>query len=362
MRANRPQGFLLWIGIPLVILAALELSVRWFDAHSEARMNWYQGALEQMAAGGVDHIFIGTSRTATGIRADAWEDEIEKVLQRDVVCLNLGRAFSGPVANAFGLRELISRYPERMRNCTVLIEMSAGLPAFTSGWDGPWFYEGNTQLLVDYMRTPDLARFLRTRQHGFEDKAGVLARYAGRPFSLVRTRRRVQQSIEWRGLQAVRSTLVKLGAREASAGEVDLPENRQLRVDAGGVRLQREIIQERVQPEELQKQTPLVPWSPRVICEVAADLRLHGVPVVFYDVPVPAYVWTINSTSTRLGDREAFDLWARGLGIEVLQSGMALSDEDFPDLSHLRASLVDDYTRALARSWLSSLEGFERTP
>jgi hypothetical protein len=357
MRTVHRHRLLLWIGIPLSIMALVELAARRFEARAEAHLNWYQGAMNQMAAGGCDYIFVGTSRTAGGIRTDAWEDEIEKVVHRNVVCLNLGHAYAGPVANAFGLRELVSRYPERMRSCTVFFEMSAGLPALSGGWDGRWFYEGNRQLVADFMRKPDLVRFLRSPQHGFEDKAAILARYLGRRSSLIRTRRQILQAIEWHVMQTVRACLVRLGAAETPSGVADLPINRQLRRDAGGIRLQREVARDRVRPEELEKQTPLTPWGRHVICQSAADLRLHGIHVVYYDVPVPADLWTVNSTPLRMRDRETFDLWAREQGIPELQTGLTFSDEDFPDLSHLRASKVEEYTRALARSWLSSSEG-----
>ncbi len=350
---ERLRRLLLWFAIPLTIFLVLELVARWVDAHSEARILWYEGASDRLAAGGVDYLFLGTSRTATGILPEVWEDEIKNTTHRDVVCLNMGRAFSGPVANFFGLRELLRRHPEEMRHCTVFIEMSSGVPALSAGWDDPWFYEGNTQLIVDYMHREDLLRFLRAPQHNFEDKAGVVGRYLCRGSALVSTRRRIQQAIEWHGLQFVQSVLRRLGATTSPSSGDDLPQNRQLRVDAGGIRLQRELVLERLRPEELETQTPLSPWDARVICEAASELRRHGVHVVFHDVPVPAYLWTVNSTSTRLGDREAFDRWARESGIIELKSGIEVSDADFPDLSHLRASRVEEYTRALARSWLA---------
>ncbi len=90
-----------------------------------------------------------------------------------------------------------------------------------------------------------------------------------------------------------------------------------------------------------------------MICEAAAELRGQGVRVVFFDMPVPAYLWTVNSTSIRLADREAFGHWADELGIARIESDMKTTDEDFPDLSHLRASGIEEYTRALARSYLA---------
>jgi hypothetical protein len=347
------RRLLLWVGIPLAILSGIERGARRLAATSEARMQWFEGASDELAGGGVDFLFLGTSRTASGFLPWAWEDEIEKTTNRQVVCLNLGRAFSGPVASYFGLRELLRRHPERMRRCTVLIEMSGDLPAFTAGWDDPWFFEGNTQLIVDYMRREDLQRVLRTRQHRFEDKAGVVARYIGRGSALVSNRRRIQQAIEWHGLQLARSVMIRLGATTTSTAGIDLPQNRQLRVDAGGIRLQRELVQERTRPEELAAQKPYAPWEGRVIGDVVAELRRSGVRVVFHEIPVPAYVWTVNSTPTRMADRETFDRWTRELGILRLRSGIEVTDADFPDLSHLRASRIEEYTRALARSWLA---------
>jgi hypothetical protein len=352
-QSGRARRLLLWVGIPVVLLAILEMAARKIDEQSEARVNWYEGAMDRLAGDGLDFIFIGSSRTASGIHPGAWEDEIEKTTHREVTCRNLGRAFAGPVANDFGLRELVRRYPEQMRGCTVFIETSAGLPGLAGGWDEAWFYEGNTQLIVDYMRREDLARFLGTPQHRFEDKVGVLARYVARGSALVKTRRRLQQAIEWHGLQTIRSVFSRLGARDAQS-DVDLPQNRQLRVDAGGVRLQRELVKDRLRPEELEKQTPLAPWEKRVICEAAADLRRHGVTVVFHDVPVPAYLWTVNSTPTRVADREAFDRWMRQNGIVEVESGLTVTDADFPDLSHLRGSRIEEYTRALARAWIAT--------
>lgn len=357
---QKPQGrrsggariVLLWTLVPLVLIASIELVARRLEASSKTRLQWYQGALDRMATGAVDYIFLGTSRTASGLVPSAWEAEIEEATNRGVVCLNLGRAYSGPVANYFGLRELLRRYPEKMRGCTVFIEMSAGLPAFTGDWNERWFFEGNQQLIVDYMRRSDLMKFLGVREHSFEDKAGIVARYVGRSSTLISARRRLQQTAEWRGMHLMRTVLRRAGARTQSPDETDLPENRQLRRDAAGIRLQRDLVLERVQPEELAAQRPLAPWDRRVICEAAAELRRSGVRVVFFEMPVPGYYWTVNATPTRQADREAFFVWARTLGIGILSNPLAVGDEDFPDLSHLRASRIEEYTRALARGFL----------
>lgn len=346
------RAFLLWIALPLLLLLSLEALVRKLDRGSFARAAWYEGASDRLAQGQIDFLFIGTSRTASGFLPSTWEEEIEKATRRDVVCVNLGRAFSGPVSHYFGMRELVRRYPEKMRACTVSIEMSAGIPSFSGSWNEPWFIEGNSQLVVDYMDRKDLKRFLRTPQHTFEEKAGVVSRYLGRGSALISGRRRLQQTIEWHGLRLTRAVITALGHEGATARE-DLPQNRQLRVDAGGIHFQRDLILERVRPESLAAQRPLAPWESRVICQTAAELRAHGVRVVFHDVPVPSYVWTACSTPVRLADRAAFDRWTAALGIQQLESGIEVTDKDFPDLSHLRAARIEQYTRALARNYLA---------
>lgn len=359
---RRARAVLIWIGIPLLIIGALEVAARRLEAVSKTRLQWYPGAIDLTETRGVDFLFVGTSRTASGFVPAAWEDELERASGCDEVCLNLGRAYSGPVANYFGLRELLQRHPDRMRECVVFIELSAGLPAFTSDWTEKWFFEGNQQLIVDFMRRGDLTRFLRVREHSLEDKAGIAARYAGRGSTLIAARRRLQQTAEWRGMSLVQSVFRAFGAKERGREEVDLPENRQLRRDAAGIRFQRDLVLERVQPEELAAQRPLTPWSTKVICQAAEELRSAGVRVVFFDMPVPDYVWQVNSTPIRRADREAFLQWTRDNGIEVIDRFFEVTDADFPDLSHLRASRIEEYTRALAQRFLEGPGGWGASP
>lgn len=345
------RSLVLWIGVPLVLFLSLEMLVRKLDRGSFARATWYEGASDRFQQGPIDFLFIGTSRTASGFVDSVWEDEIEKATGREVVALNLGRAYSGAASHYFAMRELQRRYPDKMRACTVCIEMSAGIPSFNDTWNDPWFFEGNSQLVVDYMDRSDLRRFLATPQHSFEEKAGVTARYLARGSALASSRRRLQQTIEWNGLRFVGSIITALNKGNAVIQE-DLPENRQLRVDAGGIKLQRELIMDRVRPEALAAQQPMPPWEESVLCQMAAELRAAGVRVLFHDVPVPSSVWTANSTPVRLADRAAFDRWAASLQIQKLDSGMTFDDADFPDLSHLRKSRIDEYSRALARRYL----------
>lgn len=337
------------VAIALVLLVASDIVVRLAERGSLARAAWYQGVSDRMESGRVNFLFIGTSRTASGFVPHVFEEEVEAETGETVAALNLGRAFSGAVAHYFGCRELLRRHPEGMRGCTVSLEMSAGLPAFHGTWDDAWFFPGNTQLIVDYMSWSDLVRFLRT-DAGFEAKAGVLARWLGRGSALVSGRRSIQQRVDWGGVRTVRAVLAKLGARSAPSSGAELPANRQARTDFGGVQLQRDLILERTGPEALAAQLPLGSWDDQVFCQLARMLDEHGVRVLFHDVPVPSYVWEVNDTEIRVADRSAFGKWRADHGIREVRASMELTDEDFPDLSHLRASRVGEYSRGLARS------------
>lgn len=346
---KRRLSFWIWVLLPILVLFGSELAVRKIVERSGTDEGWYEGVSAKLANGRVDYLFIGTSRTASGLVPRAFEEGMRAAGGGEVVCVNLGRAFSGAPAHFFGLRELLRRHSGEMARCTVSFEMAAGLPAFPGSWEDDWFFPGNTQLVVDYMQRDDLFRFLRTSA-SFESKAGVVARFLGRGSALVAHRRALQQWTDWYGVRLLRSTLNRLGAKSGAVAEAELPTHRQLRTDAGGVRLQRDLIIERTSPEALSSQAPLRPWREQVLCDAARMLRENGVPVCFHEVPVPSYVWQVNETSVRLSDREAFAEWCGGLGIVQVSVPIDVTDEDFPDLSHLRAARIEEYSRVLARS------------
>ncbi|MEZ4647913.1 MAG: hypothetical protein R3E97_03860 [Candidatus Eisenbacteria bacterium] len=349
---RRWTGIVLWILIPAVMLLVTEVAFRVLDEHSWARALWFEGVSDRMEAGErIDYLFFGSSRTANGLVASAFESEMESAAGDDVTCVNLGRAMSGAPAQYFGLRMLLEKHPEAMRNCTVSLEESAGLPEYSGTWDDAWFFPGATQLVVDYMERDDLTRYLETRA-GFEAKAGVVARYYGRGLALIATRRQMQQRLEWRGQALVERVLTRLGA-ESAAANGELPTNRRLRVDAGGVRLMRDLVHERVSPEALAEQTPAGAWDDQVVCAAARMLEDAGVRVTFHEVPVPSYLWMVNDTEVRRADRESFLEWQHAVGVDEVRSTIEVTDEDFPDLSHLRKSRIEEYSRDLARGMMA---------
>jgi len=353
----RQTGGKLWIWtlIPLLILVGAELLAHRLVHKSVLNRTWYRGALDTAASQNLDFIFVGTSRTMSGIDIGVWEQETERALGEDLVCFNLGRAYAGPVAHHFGLRELVEQYPERMRGCTVLIEFSAGLPEYTWDWDHQWFFAGNTQLIVDYMKFSDFRRFLAL-PNSFDCEVALATRYFGRPFNLMAGRRVIQQAVDYRGQRALRGLLSNLGAgyriTDSQSGSL---ENPRLRTDPQGVEQLRKIIRSRVDPTELARQESLTPWEDRIVCQTAEYLLEHGVRVAFYEVVVPSYVWSVHGTEVRRKDRLAFSKWAEAHEIPIIESRFAITDGDFPDLSHLRADKVPDYTRSMVGAFLRTV-------
>ncbi|MCA9726081.1 MAG: hypothetical protein KC729_00250 [Candidatus Eisenbacteria bacterium] len=350
---RRWKNLLWWIGVPSLLLAGCEIAFRVIEKHSYSRSAWYEGVSDRMSQGPVDFLFIGTSRTAVGLDTGAFEDEWRKQTGQDVVCVNLGRGFSGAAAHYFGLRELIRRHPESMRHCTVSIEMSTGLLPFHDTWKDDWYFPGNAQLVVDYMRWDDLVRFLGV-EGAFDAQAGIVARYLLRSSALVAGRRTVQQTIEWRGQRALRAILARVGAAARTNAHSTLPASRQLRQDAGGVKLQRDLIVDNTSAEALAAQTPRPPCDEQILCQASLMLRGNGGPVAFHEVLVPSYVWRVNDTEVRRNDRREFTAWSDSLGLPIISVPMAVNDDDFPDLSHLRRERVGEYSRSLARAMVAS--------
>ncbi len=343
----------LWIVIPLLLWLGLEMVSQRLDQGSYARAAWYEGALDRSRSGPIDFIFIGTSRTASAILPHVWEKEIREATGSTVHCRNLGRAFSGSPAHHFGLRELVQRHPETMRDCTVFIETTHGIPTFVERWEDKWFFPGNTQLAVDYMNRSDLWRYLRG-PHDFESKAGVLGRYLGRFSNLVSGRRQLQQQFDWRVNRLTKRALHALGATEPETSGAALPAHRQLRQDRAGIALQRDLVRERTSPDILAAQEPLLPWEHRVVCQTVEMLKENDVEVVFFEMPAPSYVDIVNGTEVRRADRHAFAEWRTQYGLPLLETDLEVDDEDFPDLSHLAANRIEDYTKALARAFVKS--------
>ncbi len=336
----------------MIVFLVAEFTVRALDAR-RVDPTTYPGAMKIAARESIDFIFTGTSRTAGGIALSVWDEELSRHEGRAVRSLNLAQPYSGGAPNYFGLRELADRRARSLAGCTVFFELSAGLPAFTRKWDDPWYFEGNAQIVVDYMRPADLARFLSTDEP-FDRKADIVFRYFTRTSRLLSLRRSLQRSVSWRGLAITRRLLTALGGeyRENLLG-AKLPPIRVLRTDEHGVRLQRERIRARTSRDALARQKPLRPWKETIVCAAAIMLKERGIAVAFHEVPAPSFAWTVNETETRRLDRADFEAWAKGNDIPIIRSHIAVTDDDFPDLSHLARSRREEYTRALAADFVA---------
>jgi len=344
------SGWSLWIVLPLLVFGIAESLVR---GTADRVPTWYGAAARLAERGPLDVLFTGSSRIQAAILSDVFADTVARGAEHRLHVLNLGRGNSTGIQHYLGLRNLIRSHPQSLRGVTVFAEAVGGLP-FPETWSTPWGMAEQPWMLVDLLQVSDLPAFWRSDGLDAGTKLQVTARVFLRRSALFNRRERVRE--QW--LTELVPALVELRfPRLASLGDLgdDLHGRvyaTSIRTDDAAVRAARELAQ-RIGLAAERSEVSMRDWSGTVPAELVRLVRQVGGQVVFLEPPLSEPFQRAYRTPLRREDVAIFAQQAQDWGACLLETPFAYTDDDLPDLWHLRAELAPAFTRAAAQAWLA---------
>lgn len=293
-----------------------------------------------------DALFIGTSRVSAAVAADEFDQMLGQVLRRPIQSVNLGMGYSTTAEYVMGLRRLREINPNAIRGSVAFIEAPMGLPDFAT-WDDTWLVDAAPELMSRYLAVSDLPRLFRSKT----PTAGKLLVAANVLFgydeNITRVRRLFQAWLD----AATLSFFSVFLPIPVEGGSADLTSKGGIRTDKKGVD-DAKAIALRTIAVELASQRPRRAWDSTTMFEVVQVLREMGAQPIFYEMPMSPAMSAIYQTPVRIQDRAHFQGVVRRWDVPYLKPVIATTDEDFPDIWHLRKSRAPEFTEALTREFL----------
>jgi hypothetical protein len=303
---------------------------------------WYADAADRFVRAPVRFVFIGSSRVAQAVVAETFSGEMPRA---DDIALNLGRGYSTLAEHFFGLRRLAAASPRGLRGAVVFLEAPEGMPDL-SRWTDPWFQFEDRSLLRMTMRVSDLPAFWSYSTGTFEDKVSISV---GEVSSLA-------------GLRGSWSYYARAGWHALTGGKAGDGKADTDLSEAGGVQTGREMfiaarnLAEALSRRAVQDQSELNSQDVErsILLSLASFLKKEGADFVAFTMPMSSVQQRPSLTEIGRKNRELVAVALKRAGVPLLRVGFPTTDDDFPDLWHLRKSRAPEFSRALARAYLAS--------
>jgi hypothetical protein len=342
----RGIGILQWILIPVIFLVAAENSLK---NTVDTKPAWYLHADIIAKNHPVDFLFIGSSRVGAAIDSNAFDDYMSTRLGKNTLSINLGQGYSSIQEHYLGLRNLLNTCPESFRDFTVFLEAPGETPnlLYYSTWTDNWINSDQVQLVVPLLKPPDIIPFWLSGSGSPAIKTFITLKYYLNPFKLVRFKERIKEKIE---------TKVKEMIQPPSPGQkTDLSESggvKTKQVDIARVR----TSAQRFAREQMDAQEPFLNWDETVLADLIKLIKSHNGKVVFFKMPVSSAQLNVFKTKIHRDNRITFKQQLKKWDTVILYPDFSYTDEDFPDLWHLRYSRCAEFSGKLAQAYTDILK------
>jgi hypothetical protein len=341
-----------WLILPLLVLGLADAFVR----HAVDRVPSWYGAADRLASTRpVQAVFVGSSRVQAAILPSAFERVLAERGRPGTTALNLGRGYSTDAEHYLGLRNLLAAHPDRLRGVTVFAEAPGGLPWLTR-WDNtPWAMAAQPWMLVDLLQPADLPRFWLESGLDLETRVHLSLRVALRWLSLFNRRERVREQFFDNLLPTLsRGKIPNFVIARTLGGDLQGPgEVTSIRHDPAALEVARKLARD--MGERLgRNQAPIRDWRGTLPEALARLAQSAGGGLVFFEPPLSEAFLQGYRTKVRQEDAALFALQAREWGACVVRPAFTYSDDDLPDLWHLRPERVAEFTRAVAVAWIET--------
>jgi len=304
-----------------------------------------------IAGNGVGHtadaLFLGTSRVSASIQAAVFDQILSQTLHHQIQSANLGMGGSTTSEYVLGLRRVQELNPEAIRGSVVFIEAPVGYAEYRT-WKDSWLIDQTPELLSRYLTRSDLPDFLLKSNTPTHQKLVVAADVlfgAEENISRLRTTFRA-----W--FDAATFALVASFLPAPQEGNVsDLATGGGIQVDRKSVEKARGTAMAHIR-QELSNQEPRRDWDASTIHSLVEKVRELGAQPIFYEMPLSREMASMYATPVRQQDRVAFQEALVRWKVPMLSPRIATTDEDFPDIWHLRKSRAQEFTQALTVDFL----------
>jgi len=317
---------------------------------------WYKGAEAKAKMEKIDFLFIGTSRVGAAIDENVFSEQMATGRTRKGLTLNMGYGYSTMQIHYLALLELQQTNPENFKGCTVFIEAPFGLPDAVT-WPENWVTEKSPLLIVNYLKARDIIMFWRVSKNPWETKTYVTLAWGSKAIYGIAQLRSLGLAI---GEAIIKSLVDKIMRQtfsipsQADSLKIDLSSKAGIRTDAAAVDQVRQLAITAAQAA-MKNQQPVDNWEQTVLWDVIRFVRANGGNVVFYSMPLSTIQEQPLNTPLRQADKKAFITKAAACQVPYLTVPFDKTDDDFPDLWHLRKSQSPKFTTALAYAYLASI-------
>jgi len=366
-RAAGPRGrlrrWLPWLVIPALMFAALEMATRRAMLHQSAWYDRQAAALRREPTAGprLGFIFIGNSRVREAIDVDAFNATVVAALEKanggsaaaPALVINFGMGHSTLAEHYLGVRNLIEAAPQRFRGCVVFVDAPEGMP-HQAFWDRDLYLQEQPQILLPVLRASDLGR-LWQGNGGVEDKCALTVRWLLSGSAAISHRERMHEELTARAATSIAKRLGMTAEPAAPAGApAALSGEGGIKSDQRAMRAARAYAT-RVSAQEIATEAPLGDWDRSIEHDLVELVTRAGGRVVFFAVPSHSVAAAPSHTPLREADRRHFAEVAARWGTPVLKTDFVTTDEDFPDVWHLRLVKAKPFSEALARAYLAAV-------
>jgi len=317
--------------------------------------SWYGKAMATVKQRPIGMMFVGSSRVAAAVCDTCAEEILSKASGRKVHVLNVGLGYTTIQEHYLLLRDLWQAAPEHVKGCVVMMEAPCGVPPIAT-WQDSWVDPSHPELVGTVMHGDDLSRFWRS---GTDLRAKLLV---GVPVllgvaDLFALRSGFRQGFFQGGEQLLRTVGEKIfpGQPRDKKGSGDLIERGGIRADQEGIRMVRRLVRqqmERQSRERLDVKSLGDLWRRDLVLASLMEL-VHSWGGSFVLLAAPGGPAMDAECREQKEARDVLIPQVTARGAYFLDVHFPTTDEDFPDLIHLRGSRSADYTRSLINAWLS---------
>lgn len=351
--------WLLWLVVPLLMLAAFERGYR--SRLASSPIFWEEVAWKVKAQGRLDYVMLGASRVDAALDLPTLRKNLHGAGDSEAVVERVGAGFATIAQHLIGLQRVEEVQPGALKGATVLLESVMGLGepvpfgvTEPTSWEGRWIHPERRALVFPYLR-PRHIPFAWSSTMNFEEKCQVTAYALASKASCFTNRERLRSGLMNRGREKFKLLLAKFGVKEPAqlpTAKLDLKEGGELRLDEGAAALT-DIAAKQWAKEFLLNANPIVKWP--MLDGLIQYVRSKGGRVYFFDMPIPSVFQAPYLTPSRKADAERFEKFLNDRGSKTIRVEFPVDDSFFPDHSHLGASHAEAYSTALARSILAQI-------
>jgi hypothetical protein len=321
-------------------LALLELGSRaWPD-----RPTWYRQVDSELRDDETNIFFVGSSRTLAAVDASALTTALSQGAIPHAHVYNLGGPYSTMAQHFLGLRNLANNHPAALRNSYWVLETLNGLPEYRESWTDSWANPDHKEMLLTVLRPQDVPRFWAAPGLSLFDKVYVVtALYSRIPRWYLDTRTWLIATGETAVDRAIRRW-----RRTTVPPDTGVSTGTPVRADEAGIQFARQLALAFAAAARARPEVPYADWTDQIVHDWLLEVRHAGGRAFFFDVPLSSVQAEAYLTPIRQRDSRRLAEIARSWGLQgVLPLKVATTDEDFPDLIHVRASRRAEFTAAL---------------